>query len=302
MNAVPRIFIESVCLCLDHASLWRSGRIPSLWGEVTRSTRAKIHTLCVSVNEPAGRLFAAARPTNYFYSLKYVPLDRVDLKFINNFRIASDWVRSSDPSSSWKEISLENLQRLVRFIRPTTEGRPPLLSGDEPVFSLKLRRSSNIIIRNIFSLRLPVVFIHLWFASDMNAELEKFLENTGPLYQVACNVRPLKPSTVNALIRRFVPVDGGIFKLYHYLTREQLERLVLKCEISGKKVTLKVWLQGYYSSWDTTDFFGLEMYYPKRRIEGGPYGEICTTRKGARLQLRVRAEGASLRWKWSEKQ
>uniref|UniRef100_A0A1I7ZX09 Ras-associating domain-containing protein n=1 Tax=Steinernema glaseri TaxID=37863 RepID=A0A1I7ZX09_9BILA len=63
MDAVPWLFIESVCLCLDRQSLRKSCEILSWWGNVSSATIKKLYTLHVFVGEHEGKLYAAARST-----------------------------------------------------------------------------------------------------------------------------------------------------------------------------------------------------------------------------------------------
>uniref|UniRef100_A0A1I8AHY6 F-box domain-containing protein n=1 Tax=Steinernema glaseri TaxID=37863 RepID=A0A1I8AHY6_9BILA len=170
MDTVPRLFMESVCLCLlDRPSLRESTKIPSVWGKICTATSKKIHTLRVVLDGSAEKIYAAAEPvraynTNavFFSDLPLaVPLDSVDPKYITNFRIETN-TRFIVPSSTWKEITLDNLQRLVHFIRPRVvhfirpvrNERPPLRYF-ESINTLILYRQSNWINGKLLAMQLP---------------------------------------------------------------------------------------------------------------------------------------------------
>uniref|UniRef100_A0A1I7YLB0 F-box domain-containing protein n=1 Tax=Steinernema glaseri TaxID=37863 RepID=A0A1I7YLB0_9BILA len=164
MDTVPRLFIESVCLCLlDRPSLLASTRIPSAWGQICSVTSEKIHTLRVFLDGTAEKIYAVALPAlKYDTDSKYVPLNSVDQKLITNFRIETvspDQVQVL--SNSWKEITLDKLQKLVHFIRPVRNKRHPLRYDDESLNTLTLRRGSQWINGKILSLRLPVDSVDL---------------------------------------------------------------------------------------------------------------------------------------------
>uniref|UniRef100_A0A1I7YAF2 SHSP domain-containing protein n=1 Tax=Steinernema glaseri TaxID=37863 RepID=A0A1I7YAF2_9BILA len=105
-------------------------------------------------------------------------------------------------------------------------------------------------------------------------------------------------STMDAMIDKFVPVDGGSFRLKQALNREQLERLVLKCEMSEKKVTIEMPPETYTPSSKVTDFFDFDKYYSKKEYNRG---NLTAVRDGANLQLCVESVGlGSFRWQWTE--
>uniref|UniRef100_A0A1I7YKK6 RNA-dependent RNA polymerase n=1 Tax=Steinernema glaseri TaxID=37863 RepID=A0A1I7YKK6_9BILA len=286
-----------------------------------------------------------------------VPLDSVDPKFITNFRILPYIYVSSK-----KEITLKQLQRLVRLIKPTSEGRPPVRYTLESSNLLSLSRSTLIgkelcsglgasmvrrggikwkevalvwieklvlpglswrdsscnamclygtswIDRKLVSMRLPVNSVILWLSlEEHQAAAEEFFENTGPLYRIDISYThsALKQSTVDAMIDKFVPVDGGSFRVTEHtnftrelhqtrLNKEQLERLIRKCEMSDKKVEIKVWPEGFTKSSKLTDFFDFDKYYSKKTVEER---RITASREGAKLVLRVRRYDDALIWKW----
>uniref|UniRef100_A0A1I7YGW9 F-box domain-containing protein n=1 Tax=Steinernema glaseri TaxID=37863 RepID=A0A1I7YGW9_9BILA len=294
MNSVPQIFVESVCLCLDRRSIRESCKILSWWGQVFSAFSKKIHTLYVFVDKQEGRLYAAAETI----LRDLVPLDSVDPKFITNFRTLQ---YREGYSNDWKEITLNQLQRLVRFIKPTTEGRPPVCYALESCNEIYFTSfHSTGIGRKLLSMRLPVNSVFLWPSLEEDqAAAEEFLENTGPLYHITIRYThsALKQSTVDALIDKFVPVDGGSFRVTEYtnFTRDQLEKLVLKCEMSDKKVKIEVCPEGFTETSKVTDFFDFDKHYSKKKVEKKG---ITASRDGAQLLLRVRRYDDALIWKW----
>uniref|UniRef100_A0A1I7XYJ4 PEX-1N domain-containing protein n=1 Tax=Steinernema glaseri TaxID=37863 RepID=A0A1I7XYJ4_9BILA len=294
MDAVPQLFVQSVILCaLDLNSVKEGRKIPSLWGNVFSATSKKIHTLSVIVCEKQ-KLYAAAKA---ICSSTLVSLDRVDSKLIINFQIDATVVWDSRSiSREYTEISLDGLQRLIRLICPTTEGRQPVRYNKQSSNSLWLGHHIHSINGQLLSRQLPVDEVSLF---TYIPEVDVFFENAGPLYHVYCSMY-LKPSTVDAMIEKFVPVDGGSFTLSEQtrLSREQLERLVLKCEMSKRKVTVTVFPQGVTESSEITDFFDFNKYYSTKVVQ---LYEVVAIREGTELTMWVqwltRARG-ELQWRW----
>uniref|UniRef100_A0A1I7Y026 F-box domain-containing protein n=1 Tax=Steinernema glaseri TaxID=37863 RepID=A0A1I7Y026_9BILA len=305
MDAVPQIFVESVCLLLNRDSIWRSSWISSRWGKISSATINKIHTLQVFVEMTTEKLYAFAHPTILeidedvmWWQLDSVPLDSVDLKFITKFRIEACWSVEDRPLPStdiWKEISLTKVKRLCEFISPTTEGRSMCFDIG---YCNKLEIKDASIHKKLLSWRLAVDTVDLWIErEEFLPAVEEFLQNSGPLYSITSWYGNFTTS-VDALIDKFVPVDGGIFSLHENtrLTKEQLERLVLKCELSNKKVTLVACPEGATKSSEATDFFDFDKYYGKKGVEEG---ELIARREGAKLELRVKSFLAGeFRWRW----
>uniref|UniRef100_A0A1I7YH17 FBA_2 domain-containing protein n=1 Tax=Steinernema glaseri TaxID=37863 RepID=A0A1I7YH17_9BILA len=278
MDSVPWVFMESVCRLLDRVTLEVGKWIPSMWGDVSHSTSAKIRVLNVIIDR-MGQLYAAAGHARGDYLYSIVPLDSVDLNFITNFHISS--FEGNDEgiqrlSKTWKQITLDDLQKLVSFI----------LTRNVPIGP------------KLLSIRLPVDWIELWINDDEHVKgAEEFFENAGPLYYVSCGIRRLKQSTIDAMIKKFVPLDGGSFSLSKKLCRKQLERLVVKCEMLEKKVTLSVCSKGRSkkSKKDVTDFFDFDKYYSINRVGK----ELFAVRQGARLELRVTHKFENrFEWRW----
>uniref|UniRef100_A0A1I7YH97 GCV_T domain-containing protein n=1 Tax=Steinernema glaseri TaxID=37863 RepID=A0A1I7YH97_9BILA len=175
---------------------------------------------------------------------------------------------------------MDDLQRLVRFIKPTTEGRYPVRYDFASCNYLALHYTPSLIGTKLLSSRLPVDSVDLWIKDEEVQEAaEEFLKSAGPLYYVRCGVLGLKQSTVDTLIDKFVPVDEGCFYMggATRLTRAQLEKLVLKCEFSEKKAALALHLEGVTDSSKVTDFFDFEKYYGKKEVQEG---ELAATRGG----------------------
>uniref|UniRef100_A0A1I7ZST6 NmrA domain-containing protein n=1 Tax=Steinernema glaseri TaxID=37863 RepID=A0A1I7ZST6_9BILA len=300
MDAVPPIFVESVCLILDRESFQAGGKIDFMWGEVSAGTSEKIHTLRVIGDGDTGRVYAAAQPLLCDDYLGAVPVGSVNLKFITRFCIQS---YCDDLPNSYKEIPLDQVEKLVRLIKPTTEGRPPLRYkfGSSNYMTLT---APTWISKELISMRLPVDSVNMWIdGEDFQAAAEEFFKSAGPLYHIhvfCYSGALLKQSTIDTMIDKFIPVDGGKFSLSGdaRLTTKQLERIVLKCEMSDKKVKIVVMPEGATCSSKVTDFFDFDKYYSTKNIEGG---KIRAVREGANLEVRVeRSYYGFLEWEWRD--
>uniref|UniRef100_A0A1I7YIW4 SH2 domain-containing protein n=1 Tax=Steinernema glaseri TaxID=37863 RepID=A0A1I7YIW4_9BILA len=266
MDTVPPLFIESVCLRLQNRrSLWTSSEIGSIWGEVSFASRAKIYTLRVIVKGAARKLYATAQNVHSWEPERAVPLDRVNLTSIINFYV--DEVYNNRPlPSSWKEISLDELERLAHFISPTGYERRPIHYDDGSSNKLHLRHmATNPITGKLLLMRLPVDSVTLSIFGGNEAEVDEFFEHVGPLYDVSImysvSTRPaLQQSTVDVIIDKFVPVYNGGLLLHKTITREQLERLVVKCEMSGEQVGLNLVHDDPEERWDAMELFDFDRY------------------------------------------
>uniref|UniRef100_A0A1I7Y145 Cilia- and flagella-associated protein 61 n=1 Tax=Steinernema glaseri TaxID=37863 RepID=A0A1I7Y145_9BILA len=256
MDKVPRLFVERVCLLLDGDVLGRSWQISSFWSEVGMAFFEKIHTLLVFVDKEAEDIYAVARPTFSEDNPYSVALDSVDLKFITNFHVSDnkhyDYYVEYEIEDILKKITLDDLQKLIRFIRPTTEGRHPVKYNCFAKNYLYLTSFTGIG-GKILSMYMPVDTVTLYRKDeDVIAireeeelkNLELFFENAGPLYDVSCSIQNLKPRTIEAMIDKFVPLEGGSFSLQQSLSNKQLERLVLKCVQSDKEVSVYLYPEG----------------------------------------------------------
>uniref|UniRef100_A0A1I7Y1E7 FTH domain-containing protein n=1 Tax=Steinernema glaseri TaxID=37863 RepID=A0A1I7Y1E7_9BILA len=150
-------------------------------------------------------------------------------------------------------------------------------------------------------MQLPVDTVDLQMRSEGGLEnVERFLENAGPLYNISCNIQNIKPNTIDVLIDKFVPVDGGSFDLKQPLSKDQLERLVLKCEMSDKKVNVTVSPEGFTYGSDVTDFFDFDKHYPNNSTIRAFYGKSLVIREGKKLDLFVSARRNMFEWEWCE--
>uniref|UniRef100_A0A1I7ZBV7 DUF4365 domain-containing protein n=1 Tax=Steinernema glaseri TaxID=37863 RepID=A0A1I7ZBV7_9BILA len=255
---------------------------------------SKIHTLRVFVSGFDCKLYAVAQAAS---EKGTVPLASVNLKFISNFNVELSSAYENLPSS-WKEITVEELGRLVRFIKPTLEQRHPLRYDDESRNTLHIPYCKQNISIILLSMRMPVDSIDLWF--DHDAEAKEFFQSAGPIYSITCFApRDLQPSTVDVLIDKFIPVDGGKFDVYNQVTRAQLERLIVKCGMADKKVTVNVLLDDCMKGSELKDLFDFDKYYPNRKVK---HREIYAFGEGAKMKLRVtRLSDSEIECKWMEK-
>uniref|UniRef100_A0A1I7Z0F9 F-box domain-containing protein n=1 Tax=Steinernema glaseri TaxID=37863 RepID=A0A1I7Z0F9_9BILA len=299
MDTVPRLFIESVCLCLlDRPSLLESTRIRSRWGKICTATSKKIHTLSVSLDGEEKKIYAAAKPAVLELD---VSLDSVDLKFITNFRIETVTPNQVQVlSNSWKEITLDKLQKLVHFIRPVRNERHSLRYHFYSATTLTLRRGSKWINGKLLSMRLPVDSVDLQVSKERE-EVDEFFEAADPLYYFRYEGPALKESTLDALIDKFVPIDDGRFVLYQSLSLAQIRRLVKECAPYEKKVWLMVIPDFSTSSIALTDLFDFDKYYSDKEVLREGMEVQCTNRGEARLKLQVRWLRAGwIEWLWDD--
>uniref|UniRef100_A0A1I7YZR9 GIY-YIG domain-containing protein n=1 Tax=Steinernema glaseri TaxID=37863 RepID=A0A1I7YZR9_9BILA len=311
MDSVPHVFIESVALSLlDRWSLKESRNVPSRWGEISTATSQKIHALYVLVDAETDKLYAAARPVQAkqphgrfsSHTENAVSLDSVDLKFVTNFRIRLEqWIFENLPSS-WKEISPRKLQKLCHFIRPTTERRAPFRFDIESSNFLQLPYTNEVLLRKLLTMRLPVDYVSLGvngtWSWSLEAAVKEFFSNCGPLYYVDCHFQHMEPSTVNTLIDKFVPVHESRFYLEQLLSKAQLERLVLKCELPGMMANLQVSVENASVTSCVTDFFDFDKYYSLKNVQKH---RLVAFREEANVEARVTFCGLrSLDWRWTE--
>uniref|UniRef100_A0A1I7Z0W3 Tudor domain-containing protein n=1 Tax=Steinernema glaseri TaxID=37863 RepID=A0A1I7Z0W3_9BILA len=299
MDRVPRLFMERVALCLDFDSVQEGRMVSFPWGNAFISAKYNIHTLCIYVgDENTKKLYAVAQPTWSDCDIKAVPFDSVHQKFITHFKIEPimPW---SNRLRTWREISLVQMQRLVRSIGSSlslgpSEQRHPLRYNEKSSNCLRLHRSNQWITQELLSLRVPIVSVYI--ESDIDPHVaEDFFRNTGPLYH-AIHQRNLPSSTLDALINNFVPVDGGRLNLMSLLSKEQLERLVMKCEMSGRMVSLQVSAEkGSIHSY-VTDFFDFDKFYSLKQVR---QRSLVAFREGADVEVYVSMYGYSrLEWHW----
>uniref|UniRef100_A0A1I7Z736 F-box domain-containing protein n=1 Tax=Steinernema glaseri TaxID=37863 RepID=A0A1I7Z736_9BILA len=291
MDTVPVIFVESVCRhLLDHRSLHASRDLPSMWGEICTAITNKIHTLLVHLDGSSEKIYAAAQPMLLYDDYSYaVSLDSVDPKFITNFRI-----EAFDGFRSWKEITVDDLKKLVHFIRPVRNERHPLQYGSESLNTLRLDNRSRWISGQLLSMRLPVDMVDL-----RRVEGADLFEPAGPLYYVNYEGPAVKESTLDAFVEKFVPIDNGYFNVRLMLSEEHMKKLFEKCAVGNK--TVQIWLIPEDSTkiLDLTDPIDYDKYYSDREILR-PW-EIVRfgNKEKEKLTLQVyRSYGESIGWMW----
>uniref|UniRef100_A0A1I7Y7S7 FBA_2 domain-containing protein n=1 Tax=Steinernema glaseri TaxID=37863 RepID=A0A1I7Y7S7_9BILA len=246
----------------------------------------------------AEKIYAAALPAlKYDTDSKYVPLDSVDLKFVTNFRIETvTTIRVRAFSDSWKEITLDNLQRLVHFIRPVRNEIHPLVNDYGSLNTLRLDSRSQWINGKILSMRLPVESVTLW-----DVKSYEFFETAGTLYHVDYRGPTLKQSAIDALIEKFVPIDGGSFHVDEELSEEQMKKLFEKCALANREVSVMFILQNSTTMFDSTDPINYDKYYSERKVleEGNEVLFGKEDKKKLELQI-CRWNMLWLKWTWSK--
>uniref|UniRef100_A0A1I8AUN0 FBA_2 domain-containing protein n=1 Tax=Steinernema glaseri TaxID=37863 RepID=A0A1I8AUN0_9BILA len=291
MNTVPRLFVESVCLCLaDRPSVRESTKI-QIWGKICTATVKKIHTLRVYLDGSSKKIYAAALPALECGYSNVVSLDTIDLKFITNFWIETQIFSMETLPSSYKEITLDDLQRFIHFIRPVRNERHPLRCDYESPNTLELSRESQWINGQLLSMRLPVESVTL-----RNVEAAQFFETAGPLYYINYEGPALKQSTFDALIEKFVPIDGGSFNVKQSISDEQVTKLLEKCALSNKTVSIWVLPEDSTQIHDSTYQHDYVRYYSEtiERAKAFCFG----SKEKEKLQLQVCHYKGSIGWMW----
>uniref|UniRef100_A0A1I7YLI9 F-box domain-containing protein n=1 Tax=Steinernema glaseri TaxID=37863 RepID=A0A1I7YLI9_9BILA len=257
-------------------------------GEICSVTCKKIHTLHVDLIGSSEKIFAAAQPLLYDGD---VSLDSIDPKFITNFQIITSGLQKLP--RIWKEITLDELQRLVRLIRPTKNERHPLRYHFYSANTLRLESGSKWINGKLLSMELPMDYVFLWYV-----EAQEFFETAGPLYFVRYTEPTLKPSTMDTLIDKFIPLDKGSFQVGQRLSEKQLKKLFEKCAMSKKKVRVSV-------PFDATVVVDYDKYYSKKEVRDKGKVVVFSNDNEAKLELRmsrssgyVGGPGWWLEWDW----
>uniref|UniRef100_A0A1I8AMJ7 FTH domain-containing protein n=1 Tax=Steinernema glaseri TaxID=37863 RepID=A0A1I8AMJ7_9BILA len=302
MDTVPRLFMESVCLCLVYRySIRESIKMPSNWGQICTARSQKIHTLRVYLDENSKKIYAATQHLMNNCCSKADALECVELKFITNFQIETCTFDPRIMIPRWcKEISLDDLQRLVNFIRPVRIERHPLRNDYGSLSTLTLRRGSEWINRRLLSLRFPVDAVYLQVSKECE-EADEFFEAAGPLYYFRYEGPVLKESTVDALIDKFIPIDEGRFLMYQSVSKAQIKRLVEKCVFYEKKVWLMVIPDFSTSTIKLTDLFDFDEYYSETEVLEQGMEVRCTNQGEERLKLQVRWLHAGwIEWEWRD--
>uniref|UniRef100_A0A1I7YLH2 N6_N4_Mtase domain-containing protein n=1 Tax=Steinernema glaseri TaxID=37863 RepID=A0A1I7YLH2_9BILA len=177
--------------------------------------------------------------------------------------------------STWKEITLEDLKKLVHFIRPVRNERHPLSYDYNSANTLRLESGSKWINEKLLSMEIPVDYVFLWYV-----EAQEFFESTGPLYYVLYCVQALTPNTLDALIEKFVPIDGGCFTVYQSISEKQLKTLFEKCAVSNKKVRVSV-------PFDSTVVIDYGKYYSKKEVRDKGKVVIFSNENEDRLEFKM---------------
>uniref|UniRef100_A0A1I7Z0X4 DDE_Tnp_1 domain-containing protein n=1 Tax=Steinernema glaseri TaxID=37863 RepID=A0A1I7Z0X4_9BILA len=105
----------------------------------------------------------------------------------------------------------------------------------------------------------------------------------------------LRRSAVDALMERFVSIDGGYFCLDRTFSEEQLKKLFEKCMMANKKVWVRVLSEHPMKVFDSTGPIDYNKYYSESKvIKEGEEVRFANEDKDE-LELRV---CCSLEWKW----
>uniref|UniRef100_A0A1I8AC62 DUF3398 domain-containing protein n=1 Tax=Steinernema glaseri TaxID=37863 RepID=A0A1I8AC62_9BILA len=239
------------------------------------------------------KIYAAAlHASDYDAYYDAVPLDSVDLKFITNFRVETVTPdEQQNLARCYKEITLHDLEKLVHFIRPVKNERHPLRYDDKSLNTLTLRQGSQWINRRIHSMRLPVDEVTL-----LDVKAGQFFETAGPLYYVKYDESDLEQRTVDALIEKFVPIDGGSFKLHQRLSEEHLRKLFEKCVLSKKKVKVGIFPKDSTKILDSTGPIDYDKYYSEREVIRQGEEVRFGNEDEEKLELQVRHQGEWVGW------
>uniref|UniRef100_A0A1I7YC89 Crinkler (CRN) family protein n=1 Tax=Steinernema glaseri TaxID=37863 RepID=A0A1I7YC89_9BILA len=282
---------------LDRYILKRSTKIPSRWGRICTATVQKIHTLRVLLDGTAEKIYAAALPAlKCDTDSNYVPLNSVDRKFITKFLIGGVFAgQLQNLSNILKEITMDALERLVHFIRPVRNEQHPLFYDYESLNTLSLWSGSQWIIESLPSMRLPVESVRGAVKADA------FFETVGSLYHVDYQGPALKPNTLDALIEKFVPIDGGTFHVKQKLSEEQMKKLFEKCVVSNKRVRVTFKQEDMKKIGDSTDPINYDKYYSKRKVRWQGNEVLFGNEDKKKLELFIsRLDSMHEEWIWSK--
>uniref|UniRef100_A0A1I7YTG3 F-box domain-containing protein n=1 Tax=Steinernema glaseri TaxID=37863 RepID=A0A1I7YTG3_9BILA len=298
MNTVPWHFIESVCLRLDHCTLRESRKLSSRWGEACLATSKKMGTLNVTVTNTEGKIYAAVEPIfpercDTVFSCRLLPLDSVNPKCFTNFLVSSA-LKDDLSLQSWTEITMDDLQRLIKMARPAR--------GEERSRNLLLLDKFNRTTEKLLSMRLPVDAVNIHITDDGDtSQVDEFIKNAGLLHAVwisGLEQRPLQEAMVSMLLDKFVPIDYSYFCVEQKLTKEQLNILFDKCVVAKKKV--QVQLENYGSTINIVDY---EKYYAEKTVLEEGRSIMFLNPEEGKLVLRVdRIFENILRWRWCDKE
>uniref|UniRef100_A0A1I7YPD0 F-box domain-containing protein n=1 Tax=Steinernema glaseri TaxID=37863 RepID=A0A1I7YPD0_9BILA len=238
-----------------------------------------------------------------------VPLSRVNPKFITNFKIEEIAAAGlNNITTSWKEITLDELERLVNIIRPVRSERHPLRYDSESLNTLELLHNQLQITSDLISKRLPFdtfaisscVFDEAYGSRSSASHAEHFIKNAGPLYRVSISdmeERPLPESALDTLIDKFIPINRGTFYLEQSLNKEQINRLFDKCATANKEVVVNIG----FGSLNLEGLVDYDKYYWEKVLlaGGGAAMSVDEDRRGLGLLLRHPSKDR-IRWTWTD--
>ncbi|KAK0429327.1 hypothetical protein QR680_011321 [Steinernema hermaphroditum] len=306
MDAVPTLFMEDVFIILGQRGLSNAKQLSSPWSLEAEATQNKIHVLMVFTDFELGKILVTARPRIELCAVggrNDVPLSSVDSKFITQFHVRDVNYNGEDYPTEWKEITLDHAQRLINVVRPKIERRKPLKynrydSNRLNITRIDAEKDKWDLGRTLLSMRLPVDDIYISNIDGYESEIEKFFENLGPLYNIWIShsaASNLSSRCFDLLCEKFVPTNGGILRFEKYVSREQLEKLVLKCEMSETKVYFEVMFADFEGERTLQKIFNFEKLYSKTKFEEGYFFAL---KEGAKLEVIVRDLGAEVEWGW----
>uniref|UniRef100_A0A1I7YQC5 FTH domain-containing protein n=1 Tax=Steinernema glaseri TaxID=37863 RepID=A0A1I7YQC5_9BILA len=334
MDNVPTVFIEKVCLlAFDSeftAFLGEAEQISSHFGEVIAATGEKIHQLLVKVYLSDEKILvtgkSVAEPARHEPIFR-TPLDELSLRFVTHFHVELLGSEKSDrdfgedyyydghfyrhePREAWTEVSSDRLLRLLRAIRPTGREGPHPARYDRH-FRNHLKGvyidAENYTCRKLLSLQLPFDSIHFEYTTECRREIENFLESSGPLYNIDIDYNTMEILTTRSIdfaVEKFVPLDGSCADLSGPLNRKQMEKLVLKCEMSDQKASICAGFDEYKDGMDITKLFDFDLLYSTWTITT-PIEQFWTfhaQREDAQNRLHLEdlnGNGFTLYWRWN---
>uniref|UniRef100_A0A1I7YEL9 Uncharacterized protein n=1 Tax=Steinernema glaseri TaxID=37863 RepID=A0A1I7YEL9_9BILA len=310
MDSVPGLFIQDVCLSLqDRRSIDACRNLPpSRWRQICRATSDKMCTLVIYLDNVEKKIYAAACYLYHDFFHPYAPFKTVALRFFNNFRVEPLLENAlSHYVPFWKEITPDKLRDLAHSIKPTWVKTHPVRYDRRCGNSVSLNRKTNWINGTILSMRLPVDSMTISIDKCDLENVVTFFENIGSIFKFSCDLvginwtktmHSLMQRTVDTIIEKFVPTDGGWFRVGQPLTREQIKRLVLKCEMSNKSVTVLVNSQGFRKVSELYDFLNIDKHYSKKEVVKEV---LYAFRKGTPLELTVRRSSCHVSFRWNTK-
>uniref|UniRef100_A0A1I7Z4U8 PiggyBac transposable element-derived protein 3 n=1 Tax=Steinernema glaseri TaxID=37863 RepID=A0A1I7Z4U8_9BILA len=135
-----------------------------------------------------------------------------------------------------------------------------------------------------------------------NVESDEFFENSGSLYSLIYNGSALKQSTLDAIIEKFVPIDGGDFHVRQRFSEEQLKKLFGKCTMANRKVSVSFTLVKHCTkTFDSPDLVDYDKYYSEKEVLEPGRAVRFRNKDKKKLGLRMWCPFSDLvLWTWSE--